>query len=662
MGNNAVINRYSAFLFDTPEGMEEKAQVWSVCGPIIKSLLDDFYRNISAVDELKTIIAACQSDVTRLKSVQLRHWEMLLSNDLGDEYYKNAQKIGLVHSEIGLSQDWYMASYAWILMRLVPKVAAKSRFRTNRMKGQLEQILARVFTDMMISTRAYETKSLTDMNGHDLKANNIDNLSTLAETVVSVNATAVHLAQLVGNARDVRLSSQTISSAASQLVASVEQIAVNSESAANEANESNQSTREGHGAVREATDAIGKMKSAVNETQEGIDELSEASNQIGQILSVIEDIAAQTNLLALNATIEAARAGEAGKGFAIVASEVKDLASQTSKSTEDIARRTEALTNGMEKIRLTMTHSQNAVEEGEVAVASATHSMDRISEQVGGVYEKMLDISNILQEQKGATNEIAQSISSVADLSVKNEELIGDMSSGFQKTNDQFSSSAKDWFQEGSDQALCEMAKIDHELFKKRVVDTLMEHDDWTTEKVPDHHSCRLGKWYDGLNRPDIVAHPAYKQLVAPHKAVHEAGREALVLHARGDYRGAIEKVKEMNEASHDVVRLLTELSVTLAKDIEIEEQRLFERMKVKMHAKLEGPDGEQNNIIVEDISQGGVGISGAHLIPGDMVMVSIGNDGPSRGTARWTKGDRAGISFDEAKGQAVSHQKTDAA
>ena len=648
MRDDQLLNKYGDFLFDGNKGLGDLKGVWSISEPIIIDLLDDFYANLRQQGELNAILDGSAKSLENLKSAQLSHWAMVLGGKLGDDFQQSAKTVGAVHERIGLNQGWYLASYAWVLMRLIPKLANKSRFGfKSKGNGQLGHIVARIFLDMIMSTAAYEEKVIDSMLNHSNKANNTNSLRSLADTVVQVNATSFHLARLVGNAREVRLGSQTISSAASQLVASVEQIAVNSESAANEANESNQTAQDGHNAIAEATTAIGKMLDAVNETNEGIEELSEASTQIGQILSDIEDIANQTNLLALNATIEAARAGEAGKGFAVVASEVKGLASQTSKSTEDIARRIEALSSGMDKIRRTMSHSQSAVGEGETAVASARETMDMISGQVGGVYEKMLDISNILQQQKGAANEIAHSITSVADLSIQNEDLIGEMSTSFQSTNDQFSSNAKDWFQEGSDQALCEMAKIDHVLFKKRIIDTIMERDNWKPNEVPDHHSCRLGKWYDKLDKPGLVNHPAYKALVGPHKIVHDAGKQALTLYNAGDFNGAIIEVERMNEASHDVVRLLADLSTSLDTE-SITDLREYERLKTSIHAKLNSDSQTDLDVTIEDISSEGVGIKGVALDAGSSVSISVGNDGPRDGVAKWTAGDRAGILFSE--------------
>ena len=644
-----LIETFDAYLFDSGKNLRQNDRLWKICEPILRSIIDDFYHNITSVDELKNIIGD-QSRFDGLKSAQLNHWKNMLGGSLDANFQENAMKIGEIHDRIGLDQGWYLASYAWILMRLLPRVAAKHRFMPSRMKTHMQQIIARMTIDIMITTSAYEKQTMS--SAIDLHEGDADtkNLRSLAETVVKVNATSFRLAQLVGNAKAAKLGSQTISSAASQLVASVEQISVSSESAANEANESNQTARDGHEAINEATRAIQSMLSAVHETHEGIEELSKASSEIGQILTAIEDIADQTNLLALNATIEAARAGEAGKGFAVVASEVKSLASQTSKSTDDIARKIAALNSGMEKIRLTMTASQSAVGEGEIAVASARETMDEISSQVGSVYEKMLDISNILQEQKGATNEIAQSIVKVADLSAQNEALIEEMADSYQATNDEFMVSAQNWFNEGSDQALCEMAKIDHVLFKKRILDTVVDRGDWKSDEVPDHHSCRLGKWYDDLSNSKLVNHPSYKALVEPHMIVHAAGKQALINHAANDFEATIAELDRMNEASLDVVRLLGELSMSLDAEQEAENQRQFDRLTTRMSAKLDSGTLAGHDITIEDMSKGGVGIRGANLQPGQEVSISVGNDGPRDGVTRWASGDRAGIQFEDAK------------
>ena len=130
--------------------------------------------------------------------------------------------------------------------------------------------------------------------------------------------------------------------------------------------------------------------------------LSETANKIGEVLGFIQDIAEQTNLLALNATIEAARAGEAGKGFAVVASEVKQLASQTEKATGDI---------------------KFQISEIQDAVVEAVNEVKDISSALNDVEERAKSISTTVSQQREATAEIASSSQTAANESIKVAEL-----------------------------------------------------------------------------------------------------------------------------------------------------------------------------------------------------------------------------------------------
>ncbi len=395
----------------------------------------------------------------------------------------------------------------------------------------------------------------------------VQNLRNLAGTVAEVNEVSIDLAYLGSNTSDVTRNAQTISSAAAELVASVDEIARNSEGAAQDARATDQTVAAGRHSVEQVKTAIHNIAGAVEETSAGVDELASASEQIGQILNVIEAIAGQTNLLALNATIEAARAGEAGKGFAVVASEVKSLATQTSKSTEDITHRIASLRNGMNAILATMQHSKTAVADGETAIAEAASTMDRIMTQVGDVSVKMQGVADILHQQKDASAEVARSIGEVAKTASENPELLLGMTAKLQRSNDRFSGNAKSWFSADSDRALCEMAKIDHVLFKKRVIDAIMGHGQWSANEVPDHHNCRLGKWYDAVQLPQIRDQATFRRLQEPHARIHAIAKAALTAHASGDTAAALSALANMNDASHEVLQLLEELSMALHGD-----------------------------------------------------------------------------------------------
>jgi len=216
----------------------------------------------------------------------------------------------------------------------------------------------------------------------------------LAEEVKSV-------AQVVASsATEMQASSKTMAAGAeetsrqSQVVAAASEEATrNVETVSSAAEELSASIAEIARHVQEASKMTTQAVNQANQTNVTIKQLGESSAEIGQVVKVITSIAQQTNLLALNATIEAARAGEAGKGFAVVANEVKELARQTGKATEEISQ----------KITAIQTSTSQAV----TAIAS-------IGESIGKINEISTTIAGAVEEQTAATGEISRNVSEAA--------------------------------------------------------------------------------------------------------------------------------------------------------------------------------------------------------------------------------------------------------
>ncbi|SDN82548.1 methyl-accepting chemotaxis protein [Klenkia soli] len=193
-----------------------------------------------------------------------------------------------------------------------------------------------------------------------------------AQISASAEETSLQSGLVSGAADEVSRSVATVAAGAEEMSASIREIAQNA----------NEAARVAAGAVTEAE--------ATNQT---IQKLGLSSKEIGDVVKVITSIAEQTNLLALNATIEAARAGEAGKGFAVVANEVKELAQETARATEDIARRVEAI---------------------QADTGGAVAAIGRIGEVIGQINDYQLTIASAVEEQTATTNEMSRSVAEAA--------------------------------------------------------------------------------------------------------------------------------------------------------------------------------------------------------------------------------------------------------
>ena len=197
-------------------------------------------------------------------------------------------------------------------------------------------------------------------------------------------------------ASDLKDSATSMTSAADQagsqsasVASAADQAAANVETVASAAEELSSSIEEIRRQVSSSSQIASEAAGEVEQTVEMVNGLTEAAERIGTVVTLIQDIAEQTNLLALNATIEAARAGEAGKGFAVVASEVKALAGQTAKATEEISQQIANIQSGT----------------GEAAAA-----ISHISKTIARMNEIAAAVAAAVEQQGAATGEIARNV------------------------------------------------------------------------------------------------------------------------------------------------------------------------------------------------------------------------------------------------------------
>ena len=228
-----------------------------------------------------------------------------------------------------------------------------------------------------------------------------------------VEAVASASTQLEGSAGTLSTTAERAQELTTMVAAASEEASTNVQSVASASEEMASSVNEIGRQVQESAKIAGEAVEQARRTHHRVNELSDASRRIGDVVELINTVASQTNLLALNATIEAARAGEAGRGFAVVATEVKALAEQTAKATEEIRRQ--------------ISDIQNATQDSVSAI-------EEIGVTIGRISEISSTIASAVEEQGAATQEVARNVQQAAQGTQQVASNITDVQRGADET------------------------------------------------------------------------------------------------------------------------------------------------------------------------------------------------------------------------------------
>ncbi|WP_425101889.1 methyl-accepting chemotaxis protein [Tropicibacter sp. S64] len=419
------------------------AAAGAVLIPELDKVLDDFYRRARA-DEKSAAFFSSEKQIESARAAQKKHWLKLLGGEFDEVYEASTERIGRTHARINLPLDVYMSAYSCAsaqLLQILTRKLGRKWFGRGRNLADMIAVVSRAFAlDVeRVTTVTFavwgeeQTKAFEHINiaieamangdlthaipspqesdypaSYDAVRRRMNGaFENLGGMFADINLSMLTLVELV---EEVDNSARELSHRTSNQAASLEETAAAMEELTNSVAEASRSTTDAAKVAEASRYDVDRSSEVVQNAAMAMGRIKKSAEKISQITTLIDDIAFQTNLLALNAGVEAARAGQAGLGFAVVAGEVRTLASHSSSAAKDI--------------RDLISASVAEISEGAELVETARSNLELLTESFQKVSDLSKQISSAGEEQTKGLSEVNISVSQMDTITQKNAAMV----------------------------------------------------------------------------------------------------------------------------------------------------------------------------------------------------------------------------------------------
>lgn len=391
-----------------------------------------------------------------------------------------------------------------------------------------------------------------------------DGMADGITSLVAKNGENSHIRHLLIKMEQQHDLSQNVAAASEQLASSIDEVARTTTEVAELTCDAVEQMNQGRNVITSALNEIIQSDRTFDFIANRFNDLKESLEQIEHVVSIIDSIANQTHLLALNASIEAARAGEAGLGFAVVATEIRKLASTTQASLQEVYDKVMNVNQLTSEVADSIQDASAVVKKGVLEADDAIKILSSFSEKMNQVNEATTSIAAITQEQAASVDDTTQHIVEMADVTEDVSALVHQTGRSLHELIMLTEELRGTLFVKHGDlsfRTMLQLAKTDHIFWKSRIYNMLLGYKRIMPEHVLSHHDCMFGQWYeDEKTRKEFGHLEAYSALEKPHRLVHENALIAVQAYQEHDYKKVEMHLRLIEEESTRVVKCLDRL------------------------------------------------------------------------------------------------------